>query len=64
MHIIAISFIIVENIITIIIIFMNVKKNITTPSELRISEFTLIFSLNSRLLTDILGYLGIGSNSS
>ena len=56
----------VENIITIIIIFINVKKNITTraPSELRISEFTLIFSINSRLLADILSYLGNGSNSS
>ena len=64
--IIAIIFIMVENIITIIIIFINVKKNITTraPSELRISEFTLIFSINSRLLADILSYLGNGSNSS
>ena len=42
------------------------KKNITTraPSELRISEFTLIFSINSRLLADILSYLGNVSNSS
>ena len=64
MHIIAISFIIVENIITIIIIFMNVKK--TSPPGPPWTQNFWVSSdllLNSRLLTDILGYLGNGSNS-